>query len=190
MDYRENMLSDGEKWGAQLFASRIRELEKEYEKAERRDEVKNAFGKLFEQWEERTEAEAGCLGICYLYSSILMKTGELRLTLYGKELYMDSDQLELAWVPPCFFQIYEQDMLELFDKLQKVYPRIYQYEKDALRYQHAEYYHAAIAALCRDMLDEIKDSAEYKRLKKTEDFYFFFGRWRGEAERLEDMYRI
>ena len=151
MDYRENMLSDGEKWGAQLFASRIRELEKEYEKAERRDEVKNAFGKLFEQWEERTEAEAGCLGICYLYSSILMKTGELRLTLYGKELYMDSDQLELAWVPPCFFQIYEQDMLELFDKLQKVYPRIYQYEKDALRYQHAEYYHAAIAALCRDM---------------------------------------
>ena len=49
MDYRENMLSDGEKWGAQLFASRIRELEKEYEKAERRDEVKNAIGKLFEQ---------------------------------------------------------------------------------------------------------------------------------------------
>ncbi len=78
-------------------------------------------------------------------------------------------------------------MIEIMDKLQKEYPRIYQYEKDAVRYQYAEYYYAAIAAMCRDMLDEIRNSEEYKRLKKTDDFFFFFGKWRGEAEKLESV---
>lgn len=78
-------------------------------------------------------------------------------------------------------------MIEIMDKLQKEYPRIYQYEKDAVRYQYAEYYYAAIAAMCRDMLDEIRNSEEYKRLKKTDDFFFSFGKWRGEAEKLESV---
>ncbi len=63
-----------------------------------------------------------------------------------------------------------------------------QYEKDVVRYQYAEYYYAAIAALCRDMLDEIKNSEAYRALKKTDDFSFFFRRWRGEVEKLESGY--
>lgn len=188
MVYREKMMADARKWGAELFASRIRLLEREYEKTQRREEVMSTFAKLFQQWEEQTEAKAASVGICYLYSSILMRTGELRLTMYGEELYMDKNQLEVAWIPPCFFQMYEQDMQEIIVKLQKEHPRIYQYEKDAVRYQYAEYYYAAIVALCRDMLDEIKNCAEYKLLKKTDDFFFFFGRWRGEAEKLESGY--
>lgn len=187
MPYREKLMADAHKWGAGLFASRIRLLEREYEKAERRAEVVETFAKLFRQWNGSIEAEAASVGICYLYSSILMQTGELRLTLYGKEFYLDNHQLELAWIPSCFFQMYEQDMAEIIDKLQKEHPRIYQYEKDAVRYQYAEYYYAAIAALCRDMLDEIKSSKEYKLLNKTDNFFFFFGRWRGEAERLESV---
>ncbi len=70
------------------------------------------------------------------------------------------------------------------DKLRNDYPRIYRYEEDAVRYQYAEYYYAAIEALCRDIMEEIQDSEEYKRMKKTEDFFFFFGRWRGEAAKL------
>lgn len=184
MVYREKLMEDAHKWGTRLFASRIRLLEREYEKAERRNEVVETFAKLFQQWEEKIKAEAASVGICYLYSSILMQTGEMRLTLYGKEFYMDNNQLELAWIPSCFFQMYEQDILEIIGRLQKEHPRIYQYEKDAVRYQYAEYYYAAIAALCRDMLDEIKNSKEYKRLNKTDNFFFFFGRWRGEAEKL------
>lgn len=188
MVYREKLMADARRWEAELFASRIRLLEREYEKAERREEVVSAFVRLFQQWEEQKEAKAASVGICYLYSSILMRTGELRLTMYGEEFYMDKNQLEVAWIPSCFFQMYEQDMQEIIVKLQKEHPRIYQYEKDAVRYQYAEYYYAAIAALCRDMLDEIKNREGYKLLKKTDDFFFFFGRWRGEAEKLESEY--
>ncbi len=185
MIYREKLMADAWKWGAELFSARIRLLEREYTKTERREEMVDVFATLFRQWRERTQAEAASVGICYLYSGILMQTGELRLTMYGEELYMDKNQLEVAWNPPCFFQMYEEDMREIIERLEKEYPRIYQYEKDAVRYQYAEYYYAAIAALCRDMLDEIKNSEAYRALKKTDDFSFFFGRWRGEAEKLE-----
>ena len=47
MVYRENLMADAEEWAAKLFASRIRLLKKEYEKAERREEVKSVFLKLF-----------------------------------------------------------------------------------------------------------------------------------------------
>lgn len=185
---KEKLMEDASKWERKLFASSIRLLEREYAKAERREEVIKVFEKLFQQWNEQIEVKAASVGICYLYSSILMRTGELRLTLYGEELYIDRNQLELAWIPPCFFEMYEQDMIEIIEELQKGHPRIYQYEKDAIRYQYAEYYYAAIAALCRDMLDEIKNSEAYRMLKKTDNFFFFFGRWRGEAEKLGNVH--
>ena len=173
MVYRENLMADAEEWAAKLFASRIRLLKKEYEKAERREEVKSVFLKLFMQWGKQTEAEAASMGICYLHSDILMRTGEMRLSLYGKEFYMDDEQLELTWTLPYFFHMYEQDMVEIIGRLQKEYPRIYPYEKDALRYQYAEYYYAAIAALCRDMLGEIRNSEAYRRKNKTDDFFIY-----------------
>ena len=115
MVYKEKLMEDASKWERKLFASSIRLLEREYAKAERREEVIKVFEKLFRQWEEQTEAEAASVGICYLYSSILMRTGELRLTLYGEELYMDRNQLEMAWIPPCFFEMYERDMIEILE---------------------------------------------------------------------------
>ncbi len=73
MVYREKLMADAYKWETRLFASRIRLLERSYEKTERREEVIKVFAELFRQWEEQTEAEAASVGICYLYSSILMK---------------------------------------------------------------------------------------------------------------------
>ncbi|MBO5032840.1 MAG: hypothetical protein J6D08_13315 [Lachnospiraceae bacterium] len=184
MIYREKLMADAEKWEKLLFASSIRRLEEEYGRTEQRNAVKRSFTELFRQWGEQTEQKAASLGICYLYSSILMRTGEMRLTLYGKELYFDKNQVENTWYLPGFFQIYEQDMTEIMDRLRKAHPRIYRYEEEAVRCQYAEYYYAAIAALCRDMADEIRDSDEFKMMQKTEDFFFFFGRWRGEAQKL------
>ncbi len=97
---------------------------------------------------------------------------------------MDENQLEKIWQPPCFFQQYEQDISAVMDRLRKEYPRIYPYEEDAVRFWYAEYYYAALETLCRDMLGEIRESREYCMLNKTEDFFIFFGRWRGEAEKL------
>ena len=184
MAYREAMMTDARKWGEAVFSGSIRMLEAEYQKTDRRDAVLQAFAELFGQWEEHTRKEAACLGVCYLHSSILMRTGGIRLALFGKEFYMDENQLEKTWQPPCFFQQYEQDISAVMDKLRKEYPRIYPYEENAVRFWYAEYYYAALETLCRDMLGEIREIREYCMLNKTEDFFIFFGRWRGEAEKL------
>mgnify|MGYP007033827186 CR=1 FL=1 len=114
----------------------------------------------------------------------VLQAGGIRLALFGREFYLDENQLEKTWQPPCFFQQYEQDISAVMDRLRKEYPRIYPYEEDAVRFWYAEYYYAALETLCRDMLGEIRESREYCMLNKTEDFFIFFGRWRGEAEKL------
>ncbi len=184
MIYREKLMENAEKWEKALFADSIRTLEAEYGKAKRRSEVVQVFTGLFRQWEIQMEQKAASLGICYLHNRILMRMGELRLTLYGKELYLDENQVETVWHLPFFFDRYEQDMTVLADRIKEDFPRVYAYEVDAIRYQYAEYYYAAIEAMCRDMLEEIKGSGEYGQLSKTEGFFFFFGRWRGEAQKL------
>ena len=184
MPYREKLMANAKKWGEEIFASSIRILEAEYQKVERRNEAGQIFTDLFAQWAEFTKEKAACLGICYLHTSIIMRTGEVRLTLYGKEVYMDINQLEKSWQPPCFFQQYEQDMTMLMKKLRNEHPRIYPYEEDAVRIWYAEYYNAALEVLCRDMQKELKEYEAFQRMNKTEDFYMFFGRWRGEAEKL------
>lgn len=183
MIYREALMSDAENIGNTVFSSSIRILEDEYKKEERRKEVRQVFKELFREWENKIQMEAASFGICYLHSGILMRTGEIRLAMYGKEFYMDENQLQKDWQLPYFFQQYEADMVEIMDKLRKNYPRIYPYEENAVRFLYAGYYYAAVKALCRDMLEEIRDSVEYRMLDKTEDFFFFFGRWRGEAEK-------
>lgn len=187
MTYREALMSDAEKIGNTVFFSSIRILEDEYRKEGRRKEVRQVFEELFREWDRKFQKEAASLGICYLHSSILMRTGEIRLTMYGREFYMDENQLQKEWQLPCFFRQYEEDMAEIMDKLRKNYPRIYPYEENAVRFLYAGYYYAAVKALCRDMLEEIRDSGEYRMLDKTEDFFFFFGRWRGEAEKYACM---
>ena len=170
MAYREAMMTDARKWGEAVFSGSIRMLEAEYQKTDRRDAALQAFAELFGQWGEHTSKEAACLGVCYLHSSILMRTGGIRLALFGREFYMDENQLEKIWQPPCFFQQYEQDISAVMDRLRKEYPRIYPYEEDAVRFWYAEYYYAALETLCRDMLGEIRESREYRMLNKTEDF--------------------
>ena len=76
------------------------------------------------------------------------------------------------------------DMTMLMKKLRNEHPRIYPYEEDAVRIWYAEYYYAALEVLCRDMQKELKEYEAFQRMNKTEDFYMFFGRWRGEAEKL------
>lgn len=184
MAYREALMADAQKLEETVFSSSIRFLETEYQKNELRANVLQTFTELFCQWGEQTDKEAASLGICYLHSSILMRTGEIRLTLFGEEFYLDKNQFEKAWYPPCFFQQYEQDMSEIMTALQKHHPRIYPYEENAVRYQYAQYFYTAIQSLCQDMLEELTESEAYQKMKKTKDFFFFFGRWMGEAEKL------
>ena len=100
MAYREALMADAQKLEETLFSSSIRFLETEYQKNELRANVLQTFTELFCQWGEQTDKEAASLGICYLHSSILMRTGEIRLTLFGEEFYLDKNQFEKAWYPP------------------------------------------------------------------------------------------
>lgn len=186
MEYRKELLEDAERQEELLFAESIRWLEEKYIEEQPGAEAVQVFAGLFRQWGMMQDPaqKAECLGVCYLHSDILMRTGNLRLTLYGEGFYLSEWRAESAWHLPVFFDRYEEDMAALIYSLRKVHPRIYTYEIDAIRYHYAEYYYAAIAGLCRDLLAEIKESSEYKTMHRTEDFYFFFGRWRGEAWKL------
>ncbi len=98
---------------------------------------------------------------------------------FGKEFYMDENQLEKTWQPPCFFQQYEQDISAVMDRLRKEYPRIYPYEEDAVRFWYARVLLCGAGNPVQGYAGEIRESREYCMLNKTEDFFIFFGRWRG-----------
>ena len=106
-----------------------------------------------------------------------MRTGNLRLTLYGEGFYLSEWRAESTWQLPVFFDRYEEDMSVLTASLRKVHPRIYAYEIDAIRYHYAEYYYAAIAGLCRDLLEEIKESGQRGLFKRNS------GTWHKSAGR-------
>ena len=186
MEYRRKLMEDAGEQEEVLFGRSIRWLEEVYREERLRAEAVQVFDDLFRQWGTETAPmqKAACLGICYLHSGILLRTGSLRLMLYGEGFYLSKRQMESTWRLPVFFDRYEEDMDALTAGLRKVHPRIYAYEIDAIRHHYAEYYYAAIAGLCRDLLEEIKESKGYRELDRTEDFYFFYGRWRGEAWKI------
>ena len=184
MDRRKELVDAAEEIQKELFASHIRELEAEYRKQERREEAGKAFAELFQHWKRQGDRKARCLGICYRYGSMLMGTYELRLVLYGEDFYLDRNPEVCVWKPPCFFEMFEKDMEVILKKLKSTYPRIYVYEEDAVRLRCVEYYLAALHRLCMDMTEEILHTEEFRRMKRADDFYIFFGRYRGEGEIL------
>lgn len=184
MDRRKELADAAEEMQKELFVSRIRELEAEYRKAERREEAGKAFTELFRSWERQEGRKAGCLGICYLYGSMLMRTYDLRLVLYGEDFYLDRKPVVCSWKPPCFFEMFEEDMAAVLKKLRNIYPRIYVYEEEAVRMRCAEYYIAAVCRLCADMAGEILRTEEFLHMERADGFYIFFGRYRGEGEIL------
>lgn len=196
---RTRELADAaEKIEKEIFAEKIRILESKYRKEEYRGKVKSAFKEVFLGWENRngrstedkTErkresgSKAGCMGICYLYSSILMRTYEFRIVIYNEDFYLDNCPLIYPWRPPCFFETFEEDMEIVMGKLRKIYPRICRLEEDAVRFRCVEYYLASVSALCADMLDEICCMDGFEKLTRAEDFFVFYGRYRGEGEIL------
>jgi hypothetical protein len=104
MEYRKELIEDAEKQGEDLFAESIRWLEGVYGQEGPRVEAVQTFDSLFRQWVlmHDTVKEAACLGICYLHSDILMRTGNLRLTLYGEGFYLSEWRAESTWQLPVF----------------------------------------------------------------------------------------
>ena len=184
MERRKELADAAEEMQKELFASRIRELETEYRKPERREEVRKVFAGLFRRRERQGSGRAGCLGICYRYGSIRMGTYGLRLVLYGEDFCLDRNPTVCEWRPPCFFEMFEEDMAVILRKLKSAFPRIYAYEEDAVRLRCVEYYLAAVCRLCMDMEGEILCTEEFRRMERMDGFYVFFGRYRGEGEIL------
>lgn len=179
MERRKELADAAEEMQKELFASRIRELETEYRKPERREEVCKVFAGLFRLRERQGNGRAGCLGICYRYGSIRMGTYGLRLVLYGEDFCLDRNPTVCEWKPPCFFEMFEEDMAVILRKLKSAFPRIYAYEEDAVRLRCVEYYLAAVCRLCMDMEGEILCTEEFRRVERMDGFYVFFGRYRG-----------
>lgn len=170
-----------------LFGKRIRSLEQKYGEKEYRRKVVDIFEKLAFQWNLFHDNEAASLGVCYLYSSLLMRTYKFKIILLGKEFWLEEEPEEIVWDLASFFESFEKDMKLVLSRMENIFPRFCKAEEDAVRLYCAEYYLAAICQLCRDLAWEILSSDEMKELKKTEDFYIFFGRFLGEGEILWRM---
>lgn len=182
IERRESLLEDAEKIYRELFMVRIRELEEKYKKPEYRKSVIKIFSQIAFDWNSRIDRLAASLGICILCSSVSMKTYEYKLVLSGDEFWLDKDIVESAWILEGFFEGFEEDMEILIKQLKGNYPRVCKNEEDAVRFLCVDYYHAAVYQLCKDMIEEVMASDEFIKLNKTNDFYIYFGRYKGEGE--------
>lgn len=184
---RKALLAAAEKPERELFARRISGLMEEYKKEERRKEVVKAFDGLASCWNTAGRDQAASLGICYLYSSILMRNYEFKLVLLGEDFWLEEEPITTSWVPPCFFEHFEEDMDVLMKALRSSFPRLCRAEEEAVRAGYWEYYLAAVSKLCRDMAEEILLESKLAGINKTDHFYLFFGKFQGEGEILWQM---
>lgn len=181
---RESLLAAAKKPERELFAKRIPELMEEYKKEENRRAVIKAFGRLASCWNIAGSGQAASLGICWLYSSILMRTYEFKLVLLGEDFWLEEEPVMVSWTPPYFFEHFEADINVIINSLRSGFPRLCQAEEEALKVSYFEYYLAAVCKLCRDMAEEIVSDREVSQISQTEQFYLFFGRFQGEGEIL------
>lgn len=183
---REELLLAAEQLEKEQFAKSIRKLEETYRKKELRDKIKEAFSGLAVQWRKDfgEEKKAACLGVCFLYSSIVRRDYKLKLILMDEELWLEEDGAEAVWKPEGFFEPFETDMEAVIEGLQKRFIRLCKAEEDAVRLWCVEYYFAALRCLCADMAEEIMTCKEMEELNRTEGFYLFFGHDQGEGEIL------
>lgn len=184
---RENLLEEAEQVYREQFKISIRNLEETYKSKEYQKSVTDAIAKAAYDWNKTQDRPAASLGICILHSSILRQTYEYRIVVMGEEFWLDENAVELMWIPKGFPDFFEQDMSALVKKLSSIFPRLCKEEETAVRFRCAEYFHGAVYKLCRDFLEDILESEEFLQLKKTEDFFLFFGEYRGEGKLLYSL---
>lgn len=105
----------------------------------------------------------------------------------GEEFWLARDAVELMWVPEGLPEFFERDISSLLKILKGTFPRLCRDEETAVRFMCGEYCHGAVYKLCTDFLEDILKEEEFLQLSKTEDFFVFFGDYRGEGEIL---YRV
>lgn len=170
-----------------LFGKKIRSIEQKYGEKECRRKIVYIFEKLAYQWNFFHDNGAASLGVCYLYSSLLLRTYKFKIILLGEEFWLEEKPEEVVWDLTSFFDDFEKDMEFILPRMRNIFPRLCKAEEDVIRLYCVNYYLAAISQLCRDLAKDILYSNEMNKLNKTKDFYFFFGRFLGEGEILWRM---
>lgn len=167
----------------ELFREQCVRLMREYQKQEPREQMKKAFSGLMGSAVE-ADKEAEWLGICILHTSLMTGSHEALLSVYGKEFYFDEKPVQTYWRPAVFPELLEEDMRNVMKRLKNDFPRIWNYEEEQIFRVCAGYYAAALRRLCSDMKQEIMNMDMYRKMKKTDRFAVFFGKYRGEGEIL------
>lgn len=190
MNIRERtgqLLADADSLHRELFGERIRYLELKYGEKEVTESFLKVFWNLFDSFRMTGNQKAASLGICYLDSSVSQRTYELSLILFGEDFYLEEQPFGILWRPEYLFDTFETDMKEIMIQLGKKYARICRWEEDAVRFHCIEYYYAALCKLCKDRIKEILCGDSYTSMNKADDFFVFFGRYRGVGEILSCM---
>lgn len=183
MDRRERLKKAADQVESGLFCVQCQRLEREYQDSRPRSLAVGAFAHLMELAAEQNK-ETVWLGICVLETSLATGSHETLLSLYNQDFYFDAAPVEAYWCPPGFKECFEEDMETVMKRLRTQFPRIWNYEEDAVRRRCAEYYQAALCQLCRDLGEEIMGTAAFHDMRKGERFTAFFGHYRGEGEIL------
>lgn len=184
---KEELILAADEMQRNCFGKRIRGLEQKYGEAECRRKIVGIFEGLAHQWGAFPDESVASLGVCYLYSNLLMRTYKFKIVLMGKEFWLGEKTAEAVWDLNAFFNGFEEDMEFILFRMKNIFSRLCKAEEEMVRFHCVDYYLAAISQLCRNLAEDILYSKAMLGLDKTEDFYFFFGRFQGEGEILWQM---
>lgn len=182
----DELAAAAEKLENSLFPNSLSKLQAIYGKAADREAMEEVFADLFRSWKKESRPAAS-LAVCYRRTDVHMHRYGYRLMLFGEEFYLDPKPLEKIWTLTGFSEMYEADLTVILSELKKCYPRLRPYEEDAVRWQIAEYYHAAAYVLCQDMMSKIMQGIEFAEMDKTDGFLVFFGRYQGAGRILAKL---
>lgn len=122
--------------------------------------------------------------ICYLHSSLFMKTHEYRMSLYDTLHLIDPAPVSVRIGFPFIYQYFEEDIEHLTQIVKKKMQRIYSHEVTAIREYYNKYYIGIVNKYIKDTLPELMELETFQNMKKTDEFRVSFGEYMGRQEVL------
>lgn len=162
----------------QIWKERLAVIEEDYRtnSVKYEEDFNGKMEKLLLQWENMYEAakDLKYIVISPLNSSVITKTYELQIALFGEELYADVNPLCFYWVPEFIYRDVEKDMNLYKEKVSREIIRIRKDEVNEMRRRYV-LCHAYISMYLMDkMMKKAAELPVFKRISK-EDTKILYG---------------
>lgn len=185
MERQEQILATMQEILAPRLQDKIRVTLQSIAKNEYHDEnLMQAMDKLFQNASKQQEqGKKGPIAFCVcslLYSSVLMKTYDLRIDLYDKDFYLDETETSVQWHSPAYKDI-DLEIQTFSSVLRKQLIRVRDFEVEDASYQYALYHNALTLALFTSHINDFWTLKSYQSLLIDNKMDVFFGEYIGET---------